>query len=76
MNDDNEEAESKRQYILTLCSAIGGIEEVKQDDGTIEQIYCVGDESLGKCQIRIEISNIHTNYDSMFERFEKSDSFG
>lgn len=77
MNEEIDEIESTRQYILTLCSAIGGLEEVKKDDGTIDQIYCVGDESLGKssCQLARILVLMPCLY-SLFKGFEKSHSFG
>lgn len=47
MDEELSEIEGTRAYILNLCSAIGGLEEIKQDDGTVGQIYCAGDEALG-----------------------------
>jgi hypothetical protein len=41
------EIEGTKAYILSLCSAIGGLEEVIQEDGSVGQVYCVGDEALG-----------------------------
>jgi hypothetical protein len=41
------EIEGTKAYILSLCSAIGGLEEIVQEDGSIGQVYCVGDEALG-----------------------------
>lgn len=46
--EDQDEIAGTKQYILSLCSAIGGLEEVIQADGTVGQVYCVGDEALGK----------------------------
>ncbi|KAI7903689.1 timeless protein-domain-containing protein [Cokeromyces recurvatus] len=62
MDDDLTEIEKTKAYILNLCSAIGGLEEVKQEDGSITQIYCVGDEALAclrdlKKAIRLDSQN-------------------
>lgn len=46
---DEEDIEATKSYILTLCSAIGGLEEVEGPDGSVIQKYCVGDEALGTC---------------------------
>ncbi|KAI9361536.1 timeless protein-domain-containing protein [Pilaira anomala] len=43
---DEEDIEATKSYILTLCSAIGGLEEVEGPDGSVIQKYCVGDEAL------------------------------
>lgn len=48
MDDDlGAEIAGTKAYILTLCSAIGGLEDVIQEDGSVGQMYCVGDEALG-----------------------------
>lgn len=62
MDEELSEIEGTRAYILSLCSAIGGLEEIKQDDGTVGQIYCAGDEALAclrdlKKAIRIDSQN-------------------
>ncbi|KAI9486114.1 MAG: timeless protein-domain-containing protein [Benjaminiella poitrasii] len=62
MDEDLAEIEQTKAYILNLCSAIGGLEEVKQADGSIAQIYCVGDEALAclrdlKRAIRLDSEN-------------------
>ncbi|KAI8366587.1 timeless protein-domain-containing protein [Blakeslea trispora] len=56
--DDND----VKTYILNICSAIGGMEEIMQPDGSIQQVYCVGDEALAclrdlKKAIRIDSQN-------------------
>lgn len=43
-----EEIEATKSYILGLCSAIGGLEEIQLPDGSVGQVYCAGDEALGK----------------------------
>lgn len=53
MDEEAQEIEGTKGYILSLCSAIGGLEEIKQDDGTVGQIYCAGDEALGTKESRI-----------------------
>ncbi|OBZ88075.1 Topoisomerase 1-associated factor 1 [Choanephora cucurbitarum] len=58
---ENDESDVKT-YILNVCSAIGGMEEIMQPDGSIQQIYCVGDEALAclrdlKKAIRIDSQN-------------------
>ncbi|EPB81380.1 hypothetical protein HMPREF1544_11910 [Mucor circinelloides 1006PhL] len=62
MDEEAQEIEGTKGYILSLCSAIGGLEEIKQDDGTVGQIYCAGDEALAclrdlKKAIRIDSQN-------------------
>lgn len=47
MDIAQEEIESTKSYILGLCSAIGGLEEIKLPDGSVGQVYCPGDEALG-----------------------------
>lgn len=47
MEATQEEVESTKSYILGLCSAIGGLEEIKLPDGSVGQVYCPGDEALG-----------------------------
>ncbi|KAG2232960.1 hypothetical protein INT48_008053 [Thamnidium elegans] len=59
---DREEIEETRSYILTLCSAIGGLEEVVEQDHSVVQVYCAGDEALAclrdlKKAIRIDSRN-------------------
>lgn len=53
MDEEAQEIEGTKGYILSLCSAIGGLEEIKQDDGTVGQIYCAGDEALGTKESKI-----------------------
>lgn len=45
---DAEEIEGVRSYVLGLCSAIGGLEEVIEADETVGQVYCPGDDALGE----------------------------
>jgi hypothetical protein len=73
------EVEGTKAYILSLCSAIGGLEEIEQSDGTVEQVYCVGDEALGSYSIKKKaVITILTapHYYSLFKRFKKSHSCG
>lgn len=55
MDEEAQEIEGTKGYILSLCSAIGGLEEIKQDDGTVGQIYCAGDEALGTKRYRKDV---------------------
>lgn len=54
---DIEEIEGVKTYILSLCSAIGGLEEVIEADGTVGQVYCPGDEALGKITTHVLQNN-------------------
>ncbi|KAI8970854.1 timeless protein-domain-containing protein [Pilobolus umbonatus] len=45
--DEDQDVQAARDYVLGLCSAIGGYEDVKQEDGTLKRCYSVGDEALG-----------------------------
>lgn len=62
MEATQEEVESTKSYILGLCSAIGGLEEIKLPDGSVGQVYCPGDEALAclkdlKKAVRIDSQN-------------------
>lgn len=59
---DAEEIEGVKTYVLSLCSAIGGLEEEMQADGNIVQVYRPGDEALAclrdlKKAIRVDNQN-------------------
>jgi hypothetical protein len=72
MNVDQEEIEATKSYILSLCSAIGGLEEIIQADGTVGQVYCVGDEALGIQTTFYLFFNIKTLFTSNFSFFLNS----
>ncbi|WFD33443.1 Topoisomerase 1-associated factor 1 [Malassezia cuniculi] len=42
-----ERVEMLRAPILSICAALGGYEDVKNDDGRVEQLYRLGDDCLG-----------------------------
>ncbi|KAG2212278.1 hypothetical protein INT47_001637 [Mucor saturninus] len=59
---DSEETDGVRSYVLGLCSAIGGMEELVEADGSVGQVYCPGDEALAclrdlKKAIRVDNQN-------------------
>lgn len=37
-----------RNHILSVCSALGGYEDLIKEDGDIERVYRMGDECLGR----------------------------
>ncbi|PWN50526.1 hypothetical protein IE53DRAFT_343962 [Violaceomyces palustris] len=45
--DDAERLEQLRAPILGICSALGGYEEVLNQDGNLESVYRLGDDCLG-----------------------------
>ncbi|KAI8375942.1 timeless protein-domain-containing protein [Radiomyces spectabilis] len=58
----NAEDQTFKNLILSTCTALGGMEEQEQADGTIVQVYSVGDEGLAclrdlKQFIRADSSN-------------------
>ncbi|KAI8992116.1 timeless protein-domain-containing protein [Mycotypha africana] len=62
LDNDAAEIQATKSYILSLCSAIGGMEEIKEEDGTITQTYIIGDEALAclkdlKKAIRLDSQN-------------------
>lgn len=80
MEATQEELESTKSYILGLCSAIGGLEEIKLPDGSVGQVYCPGDEALGMYTSLLYfffpiIDRLLTTIISLFEGFEKSCSY-
>lgn len=46
--DDQERIDQLRGPVLSICSALGGYEEVARPDGTVESVYQLGDDCLGE----------------------------
>lgn len=61
--DTTDDRVETRNYILSLCSALGAHEELPSADGTRQ--YSVGDEALGKQSLAGKRTRLPTNNISM-----------